>query len=183
MKKIILIVLTLNFLSCGKSVYYVFDDVKDKDYPSYCSLEITKKKEIIYRASSYKYSSQSYPFSNLYIYIYSDQLSTDIDKDYYRFVSGTSDLFFIKNEFKPKYQHSLLNLANNVVPSIYYRIEENDTIINSEHDFEYLKKVDGFKENGILWFPPYMVKVDKIDYTKFKKSVQHMNLKDPRKQK
>lgn len=184
MKKIILILLVLSMTSCGKSIYYVYD-YDTKYHTNYCTLEITRKKEIIYRASSDEYWSRSYPFSNLYIYIYSDKYATDIDRDYYRFVSGTSELHFIKNEFEPKYRRSILNLESVTVPSVMYRIDENDTIFNvtRNNDFEHLKKVSGYKENGVLWFPPYMVKVDKIDYTKFGKEIQHLNLKNPRKEK
>ena len=183
MKNTILIVMIFIFLSCGKSVYYVYDDLANKDYPSYCALEITKKKEIIYRGSSYKYWSHSHPQSNIFIYIYSDKNATDITKNHYRFVSGTSQLYLIENKIKPKYIGRVLNLENNVIPSVFYSIEENDKIVNSEENFEYLKKVDGFKENGVLWFPPYMVKIDKIDYKKFGKEIQHLNLKNPRIQK
>lgn len=186
MKKLFLLVFFFSLLSCSKSIYYAYYE-KDINHPSYCTLEITKKKEIIYRASSYEYSSQSYPFDNLYIYIYSDKYATNIDENYYSFVSGgTSDIVYIKNEFKPKFSSFFL-FFDYYKPgySISYFRDGNDTIFSTaRNDFEYLKtKGIGFKEHGIKWFPPYMVKVDKIDYTKFKKSVQHMNLKDPRKHK
>ena len=96
-------------------------------------------------------------------------------------------MFVIENEYKPKYKFGLLDFASNPGYSVLYHIEENDTIFNdardARNDFEYLKEGRGFKENGIKWFPPYMVKVDKIDYSKFPKSIQHLNLKNPRKEK
>jgi hypothetical protein len=181
MKKIILIVLTLNFLSCGKSIYYVYE-YKDKENNSYCTLEITNKKEIIYRATSDYYWANSYPFSNIYIYIYSDKNATSINENRYSFVYGFSELYLIENDIKPKYKYSFIDFGNKPSYSIFYRKDQNDTIVNTARgDFEYLKEGTGFKENGIKWFPPYMVKVDKIDYTKFGKEIQHLNLKKPRK--
>lgn len=182
MKKIILMLTVFTFLSCGSSIYYAYE-YKDNENNSYCTLEITKKKEIIYRGSSDYYWADSYPFSNLYIYIYSDKFATDINKNHYGFVSGFSELYLIENEEKLKYKYATLNLGNNSIPSVFYSIEDKDTIVNTENKFEYLKKIDGFKENGIKWFPPYMIKIDKIDYAKFRDRIQHMNLKDPRKEK
>lgn len=184
MKKIFLILLVLSMTSCGKSIYYVYD-YDTKYHTNYCTLEITRKKEIIYRASSDEYWSQSYPFSNLYIYIYSDKYATDITKNHYSFVSGIADLILVENEFKPKFKNAfVVTFIDKPGYSILYKKEGNDTIFNvADNDFEYLKEGRGFKENGIKWFPPYMVKVDKIDYTKFPKSIQHLNLKNPRKEK
>ncbi|PAM93788.1 hypothetical protein B4N84_16070 [Flavobacterium sp. IR1] len=70
------------------------------------------------------------------------------------------------------------------ISSISYHKDKNDTIVsNANNDFEYLKEGHGFEKDGIKWFPPYMIKVDKIDYSKFRKDNQHLNLKNPKKKK
>ncbi|HEX8576732.1 MAG TPA: hypothetical protein VF677_10615 [Flavobacterium sp.] len=181
MKNLILIVLTCLFSSCGKSVYYAYyvKDENDHQY-SYCTLEITPKKEIIYRASSDKYLV--YPnTNNLYVYIYSDKDAAEISENYYDFGATLSELWFIKANDVSNLKMEL-NAFLYSDPTISYRIEENDTI-TCITDLEYLKKSRGFKESGVLWFPEYMVKVDQIDYNKFYKQVHHMDLKNPRKTK
>ena len=181
MKKLILL-LSLVFLSCGKSMYYAYE-ITDKNYSSYCTLEITSKKEIIYRGSSYKYLSDSYPYSNEYIYIhlYGDQSATDINDWRNSFVHGIADLWIIKKDLKPKLEQRLIDFVYKPDYSVLYKKTESDTIISvANNNFEYLKEGRGFETNGIKWFPPYMVKIDKIDYAKFGKSIQHLNLKNPR---
>jgi hypothetical protein len=183
MKKIILILLVFILISCAKSTYYAYE-YKHNDYYNYCTLEITEKKEVIYRASADYYQSRSYPYSNLYIYIYSDKDATDVNKNHYSFVSGFSELYLIKTDLKPKLEHRFLDFGNKPGYSVLYRIDDEikDTIFSTaDNDFEYLKEGTGFETNGIKWFPPYMVKIDKIDYTKFHKSIQHLNLKNPKK--
>ena len=69
MKKTLLTLLVFSLISCAKSNYYAYE-YNDNDNISYCTLEITKKNEIIYRATSTDYWKKSYPYSNLYIYIY-----------------------------------------------------------------------------------------------------------------
>ena len=185
MKNLILIALTCLCFSCGKSVYYAYE-YRDaiNDHYSYCTLEVTRKKEIIYRASSDDYFV--YPNNvHLFVCIYSDKDAAKVSKNYYGFGSAISELWTIKVNDVPnlKMPGNLLSLDNEVDSSVSYGIMENDTIVRSTDDFEYLKKGRGFKENGILWFPKYMVKVDRIDYNKFYKQIRHMNLKNPRKTK
>ncbi|HEX8576731.1 MAG TPA: hypothetical protein VF677_10610, partial [Flavobacterium sp.] len=104
-----------------------------------------------------------------------------------RFGATTSELWTVKDANNPKMQVSFLYFDNNshfnnkYYSSVSYRRGENDTIICINDDFKYLKEGHGYKENGVLWFPEYMVKVDQINYNKFYKSVRHMNLKNPRK--
>ena len=67
-----------------------------------------------------------------------------------------------------------------------YTKKGKDTIItniNTERDLQYFQNDIALKKSGFKWYPSYMVKVDKIDYSRFPKSIQHMNLKDPRKEK
>ena len=182
MKKPILLLLTFLLFSCGKSVYYAykFSDPINRHY-SYCTLEITKKKEVIYRASSDEYLV--YP-NNLhsYICIYSDKYAAEISKEYYDFGTTTSELWTVEIEDNPKMAFNFIHFDDPFYFAILYEIQqENDTIVCNPSYHERLKKGYGYKENSILWFPEYMVKVDKIDYNKFYKSARHLNLKNPRK--
>ena len=73
-KTIFLIVLIFVLQSCSSSIYYAYE--KDGDY---CTLEVTKKEDVIYRAyysdnQNKEYSlhntlPQEYIASNIYIYI------------------------------------------------------------------------------------------------------------------
>ena len=181
MKKLFLILICISLLSCGKSVYYVYDQSEYKDHYSYCTLEITRKNEIIYRAASYKYWYLSYPVSNVFLYLYSNKYETDVTEKYYRFVAPSADISYVKNGYKSKFNHFFITF-DEPEKSIYYSRKSNDTIYGTT-DFDYIKNVYSFKEHGINWFPPYMVKVDKIDYTKFGSKIQHLNLKNPKRYK
>ncbi|QOH23388.1 hypothetical protein GSQ57_01595 [Flavobacterium columnare] len=61
MKRIIILLIFTVLISCGKSTYYAFEEYdydpdSGKDYLySYCALEITPKKEVIFRGSSRRY--------------------------------------------------------------------------------------------------------------------------------
>ncbi|MET3047578.1 hypothetical protein [Flavobacterium covae] len=61
MKRIIILLIFTVLISCGKSTYYVYEKYKyDPDFRvnylhSYCALEITPKKEVIFRGSSSRY--------------------------------------------------------------------------------------------------------------------------------
>jgi hypothetical protein len=159
-------------------VYYAYE-LRDKinDQYSYCTLEVTPKKEIIYRASSYKYFV--YPKNvHVFVCIHSDKHVAKIAKNYYGFGATTSNLWTIEIRDNPERELSFLYFDYPHDASISYGIMENDTILRSTDDFEYLKKGHGYKEKGVLWFPEYMVKVDQIDYNKFYKQVRHMDLKN-----
>jgi hypothetical protein len=99
-------------------------------------------------------------------------------------VHNFSELFYIRNIQNPYYTHTAINVFGKA-SFIGFEKSKTDTIKgqNRESFLEYTKDEPSLEEAGIKWFPPYMIKVNKIDYTKFYKSVQHMNLKDPRKQK
>ncbi|AMA50091.1 hypothetical protein [Flavobacterium covae] len=61
MKRIIILLIFTVLISCSKSTYYAFEEYDyDPDYKynylySYCALEITPKKEVIFRGSSRRY--------------------------------------------------------------------------------------------------------------------------------
>lgn len=168
-------------MSCNRSILLRLCTTNDEDHYSYCTLEITGKKEIVYRAVSYKYWNLSNA-SNSYVYIYSDKSSKDVNDNHYSFVTAISDISYIRSGYEPEFKHFFVHFADKPGYSVLYRREINDTIYSTaDNDFEYLKEGQGFKENGIKWFPPYMVKGDKINYEKFGKKIEHLNLKKPSK--
>jgi hypothetical protein len=182
MKNLMLIITTCLISSCGQSVYYAYE-FRDaiNDHYSYCTLEITPKKEIIYRASSddyFVYNNNVHAF----VCIHSDKDVAKITNNYYGFGATTSNLWTIEIGDNPERELSFLHFDYPYDASISYLVEkENDTIKCTTNDFEYLKKGYGYKEKGVLWFPEYMVKVNQIDYNKFYKSVRHMDLKNAHK--
>ncbi|WP_444626042.1 hypothetical protein ACSLMH_06545 [Flavobacterium columnare] len=82
MRKIITLLTFSILFSCSKSTYYVFEEYNyDPDFRinylhSYCALEITPKKEVIFRGTSNEYyiynkpNTHSSSNSSEYIYIY-----------------------------------------------------------------------------------------------------------------
>lgn len=184
MKNIFLILSSLFLISCSKSTYYAYEyrDEINHHY-SYCTLELTRKQEIIYRGRSDKY--YEYPNKNLYIYIYSDKYASEINEKYISFARNYSNLFYIRDILNPTYNATAINIFGESPKFIEYAKIKADSIThsNNENFLEYAKKEYGLYMAGIKWFPPYMVKVDKIDYTKFGKEIQHLNLKNPRKEK
>jgi hypothetical protein len=184
MKKIILITVFFSFISCGKSIYYAYEDI-GKNYSgesyikSYCTIEVTRKKEVIYRATSSNYWMNDYKKSNKFVYLYSynDDDFPNIDNESFSFSNILLEMYYIKNH-PPNYR---IGFVKNIYPSKVYIdfIKKGKDSLKSEYYLNDLPKENSFEEAGINWFPPYMVKIDKIDYLKFPKEIQHMNLKNP----
>jgi hypothetical protein len=186
MKYIYSILIIFYLTSCSRSIYYAYE-YEDQDNISYCTIEVTKKKEIIYRAYSSEYWKYNYPINNLYVYIHSGNKSSTVSDESIHFVCNISDVAYIKNSFNTEYEKCLANFLESFGCPIGYRINKSDTITKWNYpeaeDFPKYTKGDIclLKEVGIKWFPPYMVKVNEIDYKKISNLVQHMNLKDPTK--
>ena len=181
MKKIIQYIILFSLISCGKSTYYVYD-VCDINRYNYCTLEITSKNEVIYRATS-----DSYSLNNIiYTYIYSAKKSSIVNEDFISFACNQADFYYIKNSNNFNYINLPINVFGENKGAMGYTKKGKDTIItniNTERDLQYFQNDIALKKSGFKWYPSYMVKVDKIDYSRFPKSIQHMNLKDPRKEK
>lgn len=184
MKQLLLTLLPVLFISCGKSTYYAyeFSDEINHHY-SYCTLEITKTKAVIYRAKSDKY--YIYPNNTIYAYLYSPPAASTVNDDSILFAQNASDLFYMQDFSNPTCKQTSVNVFGENPICIDYKKTMNDTIIhtNNETFLDYAKNEYGLRTAGIKWFPEYMVKIDKIDYQKFGSSIQHMNLKNPEKQK
>lgn len=168
-------------MSCGKSTYYVYD-VCDINKYNYCTLEVTRKNEVIYRATSDFYLLNN----NLYVYIYSGKTSSIVNQDFISFACNQADLYYIKNSDNINYINLPINAFGDNKGAMGYTKKGKDTIttnINTNRDLEYFQNDIALKESGFKWYPSYMVKVDKIDYSRFPKEIQHLNLKNPRKEK
>ncbi|OWP86094.1 hypothetical protein BWK60_10595 [Flavobacterium covae] len=210
MRKIIALLTFSILLSCGKSTYYVYEKYKyDPDFrinylDSYCALEITPKKEVIFRGSSSRYiikdKKNTYfdDNSSEYIYIYSDKEATIIGEYGIHFCRRQSDCYYFSlddyqiNTGKFKFRFSIINNIYNgknwdkEYISYMYRDAKTDTLfaLNNNMMKNFIKEDIGFKYANIPWFPPYLVKVKKIDYNKFKEQcsrLKYAHFKDPRK--
>ncbi|MFK7004771.1 hypothetical protein ACIPCA_04970 [Flavobacterium covae] len=210
MKRIIILLIFTVLISCSKSTYYAFEEYdydpdSGKDYLySYCALEITPKKEVIFRGSSRRYvieDKQTTYFddnSSSYIYIYSDKEATNIGEYGILFCRKSSECFYFSltdiqintNEFRFKSVdiNDFYNIKNWNKQYVMYSYDEKnkDSIILSKANSvsNFIKNDTGLKYANIPWFPPYLVKVKKIDYNKFKRKcrrLKYAHFKDPRK--
>ncbi|WP_444622881.1 hypothetical protein [Flavobacterium columnare] len=210
MKKIVVLLTFMTLIACGKSTYYVYEKYKyDPDFrvnylDSYCALEITPKKEVIFRGSSSRYiikDKKSTYFddnSSEYIYIYSDKEATWIDEYGIYFCQRPSECFYFspdvyetenkKYRFQSAPINDFYNAQNWDKQYIKYRYDEKnkDSIVLSKTDnvTSFIKNEKGFRYANIPWFPPYLVKVKKINYNKFKEQcsrLKYAHFKDPRK--
>ncbi|WP_444659984.1 hypothetical protein [Flavobacterium columnare] len=210
MRKIVVLLTFMTLIACGKSTYYVYEKYKyDPDFRvnylhSYCALEITPKKEVIFRGASneyYIYDKQTTYFddnSSSYIYIYSDKEATWIDEYGIYFCQRPSECFYFSPDVyeieteKYKFQsisiNDYYNAKNWNKQYIKYGFDEKnkDSLVLSKTNnvIDFIKSEVAFRSANIPWFPPYLVKVKKIDYNKFKRKcrrLKYTHFKDPRK--
>lgn len=176
MKGIILLLGIFIFSSCAKSNYYAYEN---RESNSYCTIEVTRQKEFIYRASSSNYWNKGSKKSNKFIYMSSMKNIdfTKINNDDVSFLNNFLEIYYINN-FPPRYKFGAIE--NTFPNKIYINFlkKDNDSL-KSEYYIKDLPKQNSLDEAGVNWFPPYMLKVNKINYLKFPKEIQHMNLKDP----
>ncbi|QYS91578.1 hypothetical protein JJC04_01950 [Flavobacterium covae] len=136
--------------------------------------------------------------SSEYIYIYSDKEATIIGEYGIHFCRRQSDCYYFSlddyqiNTGKFKFRFSIINNIYNgknwdkEYISYMYRDAKTDTLfaLNNNMMKNFIKEDIGFKYANIPWFPPYLVKVKKIDYNKFKEQcsrLKYAHFKDPRK--
>ncbi|OOB81988.1 hypothetical protein BZL53_13280 [Flavobacterium columnare] len=210
MRKIVVLLTFMTLIACGKSTYYVYEKYKyDPDFRvnylhSYCALEITPKKEVIFRGASneyYIYNKKTTYFddnSSSYIYIYSDKEATWIDEYGIYFCQRPSECFYFSPDVyeieteKYKFQsisiNDYYNAKNWNKQYIKYGFDEKnkDSLVLSKTNnvIDFIKSEVAFRSANIPWFPPYLVKVKKIDYNKFKRKcrrLKYAHFKDPRK--
>lgn len=143
-------ILIVFFTSCTKSIYFAYN--KDT---TYCTIEVTGKDEILYRGN---YST--------FIFLESVNFSSINKKDntgYISFVAPGWLTYKVKGD-------NLFNLCpSNNMEQITYKLVSEDSIelICQSCVDSILLSDPCFLNNGIDWFPPFMKKVEKIDYEKF----------------
>jgi len=153
MKKLLLLFIISSLFSCKSGyIYYAYENLETK---TYAILQISKKGTNI----QYKSASEIYP--DKYIYIYGTR--PYIRNNQYIKFNSFYDLTFITSTNK---LDACPNFDDNDREILVY-LKEDDRIV-----FEKNKNMKCFKERHIYWFPPYMTKVKKIDYTKFPKDIR-----------
>ena len=152
MKRLLLLFIVTIVCSCkGNKVFYEYEDVETK---TYAVLEISKKsKEVNYRALSDNYSNNFNQINGN-----KSILGEDIGINYF------FDLFMIDNNLKLK---TCADFDGGKV--MVYNKNENDTIFLIKDKSE---KIKCLEEYDITWFPPYMKKVDRINYDKFPEDIR-----------
>lgn len=177
---IIVIVLILAlFTSCGKTVYYAYDeDGSREDYPEgYCTFEI-KKKKIIYRGYSKIYEEYT-PYGPSFIYILGERRSLpavyiDPQELQTKYLPLDSKQGFISSNTDNTISIYYASLDDS--GGLYYDLTANADSIVRTYNSEI--KFDGI--GAISWFPPYAKRIKKIDYTQFeKRAKQGINYKNP----
>ncbi|WP_421497662.1 hypothetical protein [Flavobacterium columnare] len=210
MRKIVVLLTFMTLIACGKSTYYVYEKYKyDPDFRvnylhSYCALEITPKKEVIFRGTSNEYyiynkpNTYSSSNSSSYIFIHSDKEATIIGEYGIYFCQRPSECFYFSPDVyeieteKYKFQsisiNDYYNAKNWNKQYIKYGFDEKnkDSLVLSKTNnvIDFIKSEVAFRSANIPWFPPYLVKVKKIDYNKFKRKcrrLKYTHFKDPRK--
>jgi len=177
MKLFLLSFFILITISCSKTYYYAYER---HDTYSYCTIEHnTRKKQIIYRGYSYEYA-----FSGIgYVYISCEASTTN--KNNLIFTSPL-DIFYTREGSRIdnfKYIPGTVLFREDKFPpgsSIgYTEKHRKDTLELHLYNDSLFKVEPSLEQAHITWMPPYMVRVKKIDYSKFPKNVQHLDLKNP----
>lgn len=207
MKKIIALLSFTILVSCGKSTYYVYEeynynpDFRQNYLYSYCALEITSKKEVIFRGASRRYDiidkKITYFDGNTseYVYIYCDKESSLIDNYGIYFCRRPSVCHYFsldyaqvnknKYEFKDAVINDFNHWENQYIEYKYNEKNKDSIVLSKTQDvINFIKNDTGFRHANIPWFPPYLIKVKRIEYDNFKKkcsSLKESQFKDPRK--
>ncbi len=164
------ILISLTTISCSHSLYYAYEDEN-----SYCTFEVTKGNNVIYRGKSNKYKEKKY------IHI----KSSSYEDKKIRLIAGFV-LQYLEESNDENVRICFSKFINNDLNTFYtsfvkYNFENKDSLaIETSQDKIFREPC--FKKTGITWFPPYLKKIKKIDYKKFrlpykKKYLRTMNPK------
>ncbi len=179
-----LLFIIFSVASCSKSTFYAYE--KNGDY---CTLEVTKTNDVIYRAyygNNYnkEYTgeyrpTQEFITSNIYIYIY----SLDGRVEEYISIESEFDMYLLRVD-EDKFDSCFYDILDKKDSDITYVKKGKDSLDllwtpNIKRD---LLKEACYKENNITWFPPYLNRIAKINYKKFKQAnIAIKDLKNPKK--
>ncbi len=155
-KKIILLIgVLLLITSCSRSIYYAYQrgDI-------YATLELTKRNDIIYRTKSDLYNNN---------YLYIDAINLKERNEKYVSIGESFTLSYIN--INGEYKACFPLITENLIWSSYITYKKKSDSLSLLWTPEIKKKLlkePCFKETGITWFPPYLKRIKKIDYKKFK---------------
>ena len=175
MKKTLFILCCILFSSCSKKLYYAYENTAEG---SYCTFEVTKK-DITYRAvSTEHYVTNSHPAKE-YVYINSNN-SIPYTKE--PRIGYGAILVYLKSQQLPIVMDTNKKYPGFLNRYLFYSTEKNNNSLELVKDEDLMKKEEFFKKHDLFWFPPYLKKVNKIEYEKFnlpykKKFLQTMNTK------
>lgn len=158
-------------MSCGKSTYYVYEDSvynniqKKNIILSYYAIEVTPKKEVIFKAVSNNLGSG-------FVYIYTDRYNCTANDEEISFCRNFTFINYLHTAYPLDWKFAStnnFNIKGAEVSYTNYGKKETDTLklIENQNFRDLIQKDEGFKAAGIYWFPPYIVKTKKIDYNKF----------------
>jgi len=176
--QLIMIVLfsLLTLISCSPIKYYEYyynDNLREinANY-AYCTLEVRKNKTV-YRAfyNDYLYQEKE-PIS--FLYIETDKMA---DADYIPLWKASKIYYYINGSQKKVIDYPNLSDADIKLIGGYFR--ENNTYRRENRrpeDYHF----NNYNLNQMaIWFPSELKRVKKIDYSKFPKAIQKLNLVNP----
>ncbi|MCQ9635432.1 hypothetical protein MP477_10735 [Chryseobacterium sp. WG23] len=176
MKKLIFIFSLLTIISCSSVKYYEYyhnDNITEMNSKyAYCTLEVHKDK-VIYRAfnNSYVYKEKE-PIS--FLYIETGKMS---DLDYIPLWKASKFYYYIDENQKKVIDYTLLSDADIKLLGGYFK-ENNLYKRESKQPEDY--HFNNYNLNRIaIWFPSELKRVQKINYSKFPKEIQKINLVNP----
>lgn len=194
------ILLSVLLASCSKTLYYAWEG---KEW-GYCTLEV-KKHQVIFRGTAPLFL-QANPAVR-YVFLYGndpDKLRDNLKEDVFSIDINSFDTRYCVLENMQAYVETprfnmggfelSVDLFNEPTRRVSYVKGDNNSdtlglvgigrMKNKEYYFDYSYDYINVQDSvllskGIVWFPPEMHRVDKIDYKKFGEQLQHINLKEP----
>ena len=175
MRYLYIITILIIFTSCHRSTYYVYEQGD-----TYATIEITKDNEFIYRAKSVAH----YLHSDFKKYFYLNSNNVDnFSKQFLSIGEGFIINFIGDNDY---IGYCSSKVTSNFLFTSYLTYIKNDKdsihLLWSKKIKNNLLNEPCFKKTGLTWFPPYLKRIKKIDYSKFnlpykKKYLETMNPK------
>jgi hypothetical protein len=166
----------LTMISCSPIKYYAYyynDNLAEINARyAYCTLEVHKNKTI-YRAFYNDYvCKEKEPISFLYI-----ETEKMADVDYIPLWKASKIYYYVNENQKKVGDYALLSNADIKLIGGYFR--ENNTYRRENRRPEDYHFNDYNLNQIVIWFPSELKRVKKIDYTKFPKAIQKLNLVNP----
>ncbi|WP_338790943.1 hypothetical protein [Bernardetia sp. MNP-M8] len=198
MKTIVLLFLLLVVSACSRGTYYAYEDEH-----SYCTIELKSERNflkyippyIIYRATSdlhydttvlentYVSDTDRYKKKKNVSFLFIENENSH--RDSLALIGSFFMMYYIPQNITHRFRFcTSINKDGSMTTTKYvlYKIQGDSLIAFTSSDFELedLNKEHCFERKGIDWFPPYLIKTNKIEYEKFKiKDVKKKFLRNP----